>query len=491
MFGVLSLVGLGALLVVCQALYARYRGGLNAIPGPALASVSNIWKILAVYHDDMPRRNVEVHRKYGPVVRIGPNTVSFSSLEALHTIHGSRQAFPKSDFYKPASARFEGAPLLNLFSAQDVNYHASLKRRVATLYTKSAAQSLEPKIDDCVSLFTQKIREHVSSGNTAPLDMSSWAHFFAFDCLGELNVSRKFGFLESGRDIRGMIDATDKVLSKTGFYAQAPILQAWRRVEEFLINPRGSINPILQYTSTVVTERLREPTKDADMLNKFIQLRDSEPDILAVREIIAAIYINLMAGHDVLAVTLRAVLYYVARNPTVGEKLRDELAVFKGDHPVPYDELLKLPYLDAVIHEALRFHGNTGLVNERSVPRGGAVIDGFHIPEGTIVGVNPWVLHRNTDLFGPDVDVFRPERWIDSPEGRVLEMRRSLFAFGAGPRMCIGKNIAMVQLFKFLAEFYRNFTAVLADEKQEWHVVGNWVTKQTGMDMVVSRAEHP
>ncbi|KAI1735608.1 hypothetical protein F4680DRAFT_435167 [Xylaria scruposa] len=54
-----------------------------------------------------------------------------------------------------------------------------------------------------------------------------------------------------------------------------------------------------------------------------------------------------------------------------------------------------------------------------------------------------------------------------------MEMRRNLFGFGAGPRMCIGKNIAMIQLCKFLAEFYSYFTAVLVDKKQEWHVIGN------------------
>lgn len=78
-----------------QCLYTRYRGGLHTIPGPFLASVSNWWKIVAVYRDEMPRRNIEVHRKYGPVVRIGPNHVSFSSPEALQIIHGSRQAYPK------------------------------------------------------------------------------------------------------------------------------------------------------------------------------------------------------------------------------------------------------------------------------------------------------------------------------------------------------------------------------------------------------------
>ena len=78
-----------------QLARTRYGRGLAAIPGPFIASFSNIWKITAVYKKDMPQRNIAIHEKYGPVVRIGPYHVSCASPEALHIIHGSRQAFPK------------------------------------------------------------------------------------------------------------------------------------------------------------------------------------------------------------------------------------------------------------------------------------------------------------------------------------------------------------------------------------------------------------
>ncbi|KAI1739632.1 cytochrome P450 [Xylaria scruposa] len=264
MTGVLHFVRLCALLVVFQALYDRYRGRLNAIPGPVSASMSNTWMVLAVYHNDMPRRNVAVHRK--------------------------------------------------------------------ALYTKAAVQSLKPKINSCINLFTQNIIAQISHNNPARLDLSSWVHFFAFNCLGEINTSRKFGVLKSGRNINRMIKRSDQILIKTGLYAQAPIFQLWRRGME-VIEGQGKINPIMEYTSTIVRERLENPTSETDMLKNFIQLRKNQPDSLSEKEIIRALYINLMAGHDVLAVTLRAVLYYVARNPRVEKKLRHELAEFKKGRP--------------------------------------------------------------------------------------------------------------------------------------------------------------
>ncbi|KAI1162161.1 benzoate 4-monooxygenase cytochrome P450 [Nemania serpens] len=492
MYELLSLLALGAVFFALHTVHARYRGGLSAVPGPFSASMSNFWKVKAVWLGDMPRRNIEVHRKYGPVVRIGPNHVSFSSPEALHTIHGSRQAYPKSDFYKPTSTPFDGAPLFTLFSVQDVNYHSSLKKSIGGLYTKAVVLGLEPKVDECLRAFTDKISKLIREGEPTPLDMSSWAHYFAFDCLGELTASKKFGFLQKGQDVNGMIAGSDNVLLKTGFFAQAPILQFARRVMEAPTASKA-VDPVMTYASSIVRDRLEKPTPTTDMLNNFIHLQQSQPDRLSTREIIGALYINLMAGHDVLAVTLRSVLYHVARAPQVEKKLRSELATLETNYPisvpVPFSALQELPYLDAVIQESLRIHGNLGLVNERVTPPEGAFIDGYHIPGGTIVGINPWVIHRNAKIFGDDVDDFRPERWLDGDGRQIAEMRRNLFSFGAGPRMCIGKNIATMQLFKFISEFYRHFEAQLAHPEKEWHVIGNWVTKQTQMDMLLKQVE--
>jgi len=83
-----------------------------------------------------------------------------------------------------------------------------------------------------------------------------------------------------------------------------------------------------------------------------------------------------------------------------------------------------------VIQETLRIHPNTGTIIERKVPAGGATIDGYYLPEGTTVGVNAWVLHRNKDIYGNDAEVFRPERWLEATSEKRAEMSRCLFTVG-------------------------------------------------------------
>ena len=68
------------------------------------------------------------------------------------------------------------------------------------------------------------------------------------------------------------------------------------------------------------------------------------------------------------------------------------------------------------------------MILERVVPHGGANIDGYFLSEGTVVGVNAWVLHKNETIFGADTDAFRPERWLEVPEDKVSEMKRFIFS---------------------------------------------------------------
>jgi cytochrome P450 len=112
-------------------------------------------------------------------------------------------------------------------------------------------------------------------------------------------------------------------------------------------------------------------------------------------------------------------------------------------------EIQKLTYLDACIKEAFRMHPPPGFDMERVVPEGGATIAGEYVPGGTIVSCNAWVLHRNKNIFGEDVETFRPERWLESEE-QSKAMNSIMFHFGAGAHTCVGKNIAILEMYKLI-----------------------------------------
>jgi cytochrome P450 len=126
--------------------------------------------------------------------------------------------------------------------------------------------------------------------------------------------------------------------------------------------------------------------------------------------------------------------------------------------PITNAEANGLPYLQGVILENLRLYPPFTGLPFKVVPPGGETIEGKHVPAGTLIAPNMWSLGRNKDVFGPDADVFRPERWLDESVSREerTEMRRVVeLVFGYGRWGCAGKMIAFLELNKVFVEVCR------------------------------------
>jgi cytochrome P450 len=141
-----------------------------------------------------------------------------------------------------------------------------------------------------------------------------------------------------------------------------------------------------------------------------------------------------------------------------------------------------MPYLHAVLKEALRVHPAFTTPMYRTVPSSGLVLpDGEFVPAGTEIGISQWVLHFDQDIFGEDAADFRPERWLEAPP-EVLARREANFAgFGLGRRTCIGRQLAMFQLSKLVPEVLRRYQVKWAGDEKGWQVGGGVFAKQRGV----------
>jgi hypothetical protein len=125
----------------------------------------------------------------------------------------------------------------------------------------------------------------------------------------------------------------------------------------------------------------------------------------------------------------------------------------KISHPIAESEAKKLPYLQAVIREGLRMYPPVTGLGSKQVPKGGDLINGHFVPEGTQVGTNYFGLMRCKEVWGNDADVFRPERWLEADEERLRVMNGVVdLTFGYGKYSCLGKPIAMMELNKIFVE---------------------------------------
>lgn len=184
-----------------------------------------------------------------------------------------------------------------------------------------------------------------------------------------------------------------------------------------------------------------------DMLSKLFHLRDTKGEEVdfGFYDIVQQGFVGTFAGSDTTAIALRAFVHQVLTHPQVFKRLKKELddALAEGrlTIPVKYSDAAKLPYFCACVKEAMRLHPSVGLTLPRYVAEGGCEIDGYFIPEGMAVGINPAVLHYQNSAFGPDASAFKPERWLEDGAG---SMDRYLLTFGGGSRTCIGKNVSLL-----------------------------------------------
>lgn len=142
---------------------------------------------------------------------------------------------------------------------------------------------------------------------------------------------------------------------------------------------------------------------------------------------------NLAAGIDTTGDGLCFLMYQLSlpESAAAQSKLRQELVT---NPDVQFD---RLEYLDAVVKEGLRCFPPIPMSFPRYAPPGGTTLDGYFVPEHTIVSCQPYTLHKDVDVF-PDPHTFKPERWLD-PKGEI-ERNRLFFAFSQGGRGCIGKQ---------------------------------------------------
>ena len=157
-----------------------------------------------------------------------------------------------------------------------------------------------------------------------------------------------------------------------------------------------------------------------------------------------------MAGADSTSIALRAIFYYMMKNPHTLAKARAEVDAAFADgrltSPVRHTDAITLPYLCAVVKEATRMFPSFQVPMPRYAPAQGLELSGRHIPAGYRVGMNPKCVQYDKSVFGHDAEVFNPERWLESEE-RNKAMDKAFITFGAGTRTCTGKHVSFLFFF--------------------------------------------
>lgn len=465
----------------------------SSLPGPFLARLSRFWFYLRVRAGDFHHDNIALHEEYGPVVRYAPGHYSFSDPDAVKAIYGKGTEMDKSRWYEAWNA----PGFKSLFTEPSVKAHAQLRRKFQATYSMSSLVTYEAYVDSCVDVLCQRFEDFARSGQE--IDLAHWMLCYAADAVSTITYSKRMGFLHAGEDIGDLFkNLHGNILYATlmGIYAWVhPIVfhtLAWlRKLGLVEGTPRMFI---ASYTADRISEKraeraqlekptaaVQDETAPKDFLSKFLDAHEQNPSKFTSHDINVGLVGNIIAGSDTTASALTAALYCLLKHPATLSKLRKEIKANALSSPPTFKQTQSLPYLHAVIQESMRLYPAVGLPLQRVVPSSGAQINGHFFPAGTVVGVNPWVFHYNTSLFGPDAASFRPERWLEADKERLAEMNRFWMPFGLGSRTCIGKNISLLEMGKVLPVLVERFEfelcRALEVEGREMDWVNYWFVR--------------
>ncbi|KAK1572961.1 cytochrome P450 [Colletotrichum navitas] len=475
---------------------------LKKFPGPVLAGWTNLWRLWQVISADYAPRVKRLHEKHGPVVRIGPNLLDIDYPELAKVIYGTDSKWKKSDFYKNSSTIIDGKIKYHVFSETNNAEHARLKRPVVRHYSVSSVLAMEPLMDKSIAELCDHLeRRFVDTGE--PCVFGDWLSYYAWDVVGFVTFGRKFGYMDKGWDFDGTLAIGDQTIDYFSMCGQMP----WM---DYLLdkNPVYHLGPpnlsnVTRIAVESLTARLKgedgfNPGKP-DFLQYFVNSKETHPEIVDKGTIIGYLLLNLLAGADTTATTMRALFYHCLKNPRIWERLESEIvANIPGDEPAPHTTARALPYLEAVCRETLRYHPAVAMTMERVVPEGGlALPDGSVVPGGSLVGMNPYIVGRNKSVYGEDADEFRPERWLrqDSEDGEAYKFRMRQWnaadiVFGGGSRICLGRNLGMLELHKIVPSLISRFEIQLVDPEEKLWTSSRWFYRTKGITCRLSRRTH-
>ncbi|KAH0528759.1 hypothetical protein TsFJ059_003577 [Trichoderma semiorbis] len=311
-------------------------------------------------------------------------------------------AFVKSACY----AVLQGSRPFDLTGERNEKIHSAQRRLVARPYSMESVSHLEPQVTHLIGDLLIKFDSFAASSR--PIDIGTWFQLFAFDVIGAISFTKPFGFVALAND-DGMLTRIERSLGNTAWLMHVPWIFNFH--QKYIL-------------PSEVQGRRDKGGIDNDLVGQLFQTAHSKTELndLVISFMMTS---NVFAGSDTTSAALRGIFLNLLRHPRVLSKLRAELeeqrAAGRLSSIVTFQEAEASPYLQAVMHEAMRVFSPVGFNPDRDVPEGGMMINGIFVPGGTVVGSNAWVIHRVPEVWGADFEQFRPERWLERESSSELK----------------------------------------------------------------------
>lgn len=454
----LIVLSYAASLLTSVAVYRAFFHKLRKFPGPIGARVSKFWHVGKLLGRPNFKVLDELHQQYGDFVRtgeslrparnqqscsyrelLGPNEISVRSPSAMAEINGPGSRCTKAPFYDLL------LPRTSIITTRNKTLHDQRRRIWDYGFGAKALNQYEPQVDHYTFLLTSAISQRLG----APMNVTSWFHYFSFDLMGQLSFGKSFNMLATGEQ-HFAIDLMRDGLTLLGLFTPTPWLA---RIGFSIPGVASGWKSMFVWSDAQMRERIdrEDDGENNDITSWLINASRENNSLEADRSWLNGDAFGIIiAGSDTTATTLAMLFYHLALDPCQISRIRSELDQL--DAKPDARALQTLPHLNGAINETLRLHPPVPSNGLRESPPEGITIASTFIPGSTVLCLPVYSLHRLASCFERPLE-FIPERWYSKPE--LVHDKGAFAPFNQGRFGCVGKNLALMEV--------RAVTAALLD----------------------------
>ncbi|KAF5316337.1 hypothetical protein D9619_006495 [Psilocybe cf. subviscida] len=516
--------------ILWKALHRRlFPSPLDNIPGPKPSSFL-LGSVAELQNPNAWAFHKAIAEKFGGVIKLkgllGQDTLYVFDPKALHNILVKDQ-----DIYEehPIAITFSrlafGDGLLGTLGDQ----HRKQRKMLNPVFSTAHMRNMVPVFYDISHKLRYAIAKKVADG-PREVDVVPWMTRTTLELIGQTGLGFSFDSLAEdeathpyAKALTGLFPTAFKLrfafpfvpslyqLGSTKFRRLVIGAIPWKALHE----TRDLID-LMTRTSREIYEEKKKALADGDevLTTKVGQGKDimsilmranmsaSKAESLTEEEILGQMSTLIFAAMDTTSNALSRILHLLSTHPEVQDRLRQEIHEARnnyGDEDLPYDKLVLLPYLDAICRETLRLHppvtgAQRQAIQDVVLPLSSPIkgLDGkevheIHVPKGTQVTVAILAANRNVEIWGPDAEEWKPERWLEPlPESvtnaRLPGIYSHLLTFIGGGRACIGFKFSQLEMKVVLFMLVENFCFSLSEHEIIWEMNGVTSPKARGSD---------
>ncbi|KAJ9191317.1 hypothetical protein DTO164E3_6137 [Paecilomyces variotii] len=469
-------VSLLVLFYLVGAIYSAYFHPLSKYPGPKIAAASFLPLWYHRYTGDYNPWITSLHNRYGSIVRFSPDGLSFISASAWKDIYGHSTGGKISNLVDPRMYGSYENGEDDITSIRDNARHGQVRKLFSHAFSPNAIKLQAPLIQKYVEKLIHRLRVTAESSPMGEVNICNMFTRTTFDIMGDLAFGESLGLLENdnyapwidamfgavkAETILDIVAAYPSLRNLLGYFAP----KSWSAQEE----------EHYAFSSELIKKRYERGRDQPDIWN-FVLTKGK--DVLSLNEMHNNASAFMIGGTETTATLLSGLTYLLLTHPDKLAKVVAEVRELDDEKKLDFAILSRLPYLNACFEEALRVYPPASEGFPRVMPQGGNTVAGEYLPAETRVSVPQWAINHSASNF-KDPDSFIPERWFPNT-GFDTDIKEAMQPWSVGPRSCIGKNLAYIEMRLIFAGVLWHFDLKLCDKSQDWMKQKSWILWEAG-----------